>query len=119
MNETNNIPVNKLAAVVVSKYRGLNTDFSRDTAVSSMSPIAISKFQGDSIHDLTGQRSGRYIIIGCSSYRGSGKTAKARWVGKCSCGRYQLLTTKSVKRNHKDTMCKECKKHISLTVDRQ
>lgn len=106
-----NLPVNKTAALVVSKSNEHGVDFSGSHRISSMTPLPTTQFWGLKEHDLTGKKSGRFIVIGCSLWRPNNwkkSTNSVRWVVRCGCGRYEILTTKAVKKNHPDTMCVEC-----------
>ena len=108
MNIDPNLPVDKIAALVVSKSSEPTQTFTRNHKITSMVPLPMQQFWGPRKDDLTGLKCGRFTVIGCSLYRAPGKVNTVRWVVRCSCGRYQLLTSKAVKKNHPDTMCVEC-----------
>lgn len=106
-------PVDKIAAMVVSKVNHSVVRFNPGHQVYSMTPLPIRQFPGFKQHDLTGRKSGRYTVIGCAIFVPKNhltSTNNIRWVVKCSCGRYGHLTTKGVKNNSPNTMCSECSK---------
>lgn len=79
-----------------------------------MSPLPMRQFPGLRHHNLTGKKCGAFIVIGCALWVPANylrdRSNRIRWVVKCKCGRFGMLTTKAVKRNHPDTQCDECAK---------
>lgn len=105
------LPVNSTAAFVVSNPKHQQVEFNPGNRVQSMAPLPTKAFTGKKEHDLTGHKVGRFTVIGCSLWRPrSGRTNATRWVCRCTCGRYQLFTTKAVKNNNPDLACTECYK---------
>jgi len=106
-------PIDKIAARVVSKVNHIQTEFNPGDKIFSMSPLPTRQFTGPKKDDLSGTKCGRYTVIGCATFmpRNHFKQSNSvRWVVKCACGRYGMLTTKGVKKNSPYTMCTECKK---------
>lgn len=111
-----NYPVNKIAALVVSRVKDVNPEFRCGDHICSLTPLPTAKFTGPPEHDLTGKKSGRFTVIGCALWRPASHkkySNSIRWVVKCKCGRYQMMATKAVKKNHPSTACVECQKRKS------
>jgi hypothetical protein len=106
------IPIDNTARIVVSDNRDQEREFRCGDVICSMVPLPMAPFVGPRKDDLTGRKCGRFTVIGCALYRAPGRNNTVRWVVKCHCGRYQLLTSKSVKKNHPSTMCVECQKNV-------
>ena len=103
------LPINKIAALVVSRSTE-SSEFRCGDHISSLTPLPTERFQGLKEHDLTGYKCGRFTVIGCALWRPSGYkkySNSVRWVVRCKCGRYQMMKTKSVKKNHPSTACVE------------
>ncbi len=113
-------PINKQTAIVISKTKDENPFFSSGATAMSMIPFPTKEWTGNKYHDLTGRKCGSFIVIGCALYEKNVtvkiKTTKSttRWVARCKCGYYQMLTNKSIKKNSPDTMCQSCHKKKSL-----
>lgn len=103
-------PVNKQTAIVVYPSTHKGHDFPPSQRVTSLTPLPTTYFTGPKEHDLTGRRCGRFIVIGFSLWRSKDKHNASRWVCRCSCGRYELLTTKTVKSAREENRCVECRK---------
>lgn len=114
MREINpNLPVDSVATRVVAKTTHHGVDFSSGHKITSMSPLPIKQFLGRRIDDLTGRKFGTFVVIGCSLWMPKNwrtSTNSTRWVGRCKCGRYQIFTTKAVKKNHPKTSCVDCQR---------
>ena len=108
-----NLPIDKTAAFVVSKSSHQGFDFKCGDKIVSMSPIPTRKFPGFKQHDLTGVKFGRFTVIGCATFVPknylTSRANTVRWVAKCTCGRYQIFTTRAVNRA-KVIGCVECEK---------
>lgn len=107
-----NLPIDKIAALVVSRSADKGVDHKQTQLISSMTPLPIGPFTGPRKDDLTGRKSGRFTVIGPALWKPKNhltSTNSQRWVVRCSCGRYQMLTTKAVKKNSPQTACVECK----------
>lgn len=116
-----NLPVNKLALGVVIRSEHHGPDFTPNDIICSMAPLPTKQFPGPPKHDLTGRKVGRFTVIGCAVYK-RGKHLKpgkqdpgTRWVVRCKCGRYQMLSSKSVKMFHEFAACVECQKTRNLS----
>lgn len=108
-----NLPVNKLAALAVSKSNHQARDYYPASNITSMTPLPTIRWFGPPKDDLTGRKSGRFTVIGCALFRAGGKSNATRWVVKCKCGRYQMLTSKAVKKNSPQNACVECRRNIN------
>ena len=104
-------PANKTAALVVSKGTEYDHYVKSSGAMESDMPLPMlinipsgSKKE----HDITGFRSGRFVVIGRSIRIGSEKTT-FRWVAKCDCGTYAIRTRKSVLNESNGDMCSKCR----------
>jgi len=104
------LPIDQTAARVVSKVSESEREFHPGYKVTSMVLLPTTQFTGPKKHDLTGRIFGSFIVIGHSLIRPTTTENNTRWVAKCKCGRYQIFTTKAVKKNSKLTMCVECRK---------
>lgn len=105
------LPVDKIAAFVVAKSFDQGVDFKCGNKITSMIPLPTKMWHGRPCDDLTGRKCGSFVVVGCSTFMPKNyrvQTNNTRWVVKCKCGRYQILTTKAVKKNHPQTACVEC-----------
>lgn len=50
------------------------------------------------LKSLQAQRWGRWTVIGYALQQPEGKNAKASWVVRCTCGRYETRSTKAIRR---------------------
>jgi len=112
-----NLPINKNAKEIVSRSVHHGAEFKRDHRISSMIQLPLRHFTGLRKDNLASLRFGRFVVIGVSdTIRNikSGKNPGIRWVVRCSCGRYEIRSTKGIKnliRGHKNApnqMCKVC-----------
>ncbi len=112
------LPVDKTAAFVVSKSNEQGLDYKCGNKIYSMMPLPTRQFPGLRHHNLTGQKCGSFIVIGCALWVPANylrnRSNTIRWVVKCKCGRYGMLTTRAVKKNHPNTQCDECAKVASF-----
>jgi len=105
-------PVDIKAKEVVSKSREHGFEFKCGSKITSMAPLPTRIWHGRKQDDLTGRSVGDFTVIGCSLFMPNNHlTAKnnTRWVVRCKCGRYQILTTKTVKKNN-NIACVECQR---------
>lgn len=97
------LPIDKIAALVVSNSYDKGFDFECGDKITSMSPLPTCQFSGVKEHDLTGRTFGYFTVIGCAVYRPknhlTNRKNTVRWVCKCRCGRYQMFSSKTVKKN--------------------
>jgi len=105
-------PINKQTGIVTGKSNHLSSDYMNGGRITSLSPLPVRPWFGIKDHNLTGKKAGRFTITGCAVYESTDQKNRIRWVGRCSCGRYQYLKTKTIKNNHPDTACVECRKTI-------
>jgi hypothetical protein len=111
MNIDPNLPVDKTAAIVVSKSDEHGIEFRCGHNISSMTRLPTRSWPNKKEDDLTGRTSGRFTVIGYALWKPKNwrtSSNSVRWVVRCTCGRYQMLTTKAVKNNSPYNMCEEC-----------
>jgi len=103
------LPIDSTAARVVSIVNEAGIPFKCGDKIVSMSPLPTMAWPYQRDHDMTGRKVGRFTVIGYSVWKPkSHQPNNVRWVVKCSCGRYQIFTTKTVKRNNPNSMCEVC-----------
>lgn len=103
-------PMNKTAALVVSKGFEYTPDLKKSDQVESKlpletKPITDSEKGSSEFEDLTGFKIGRFTVMGRNAVgRGRG------WVVRCNCGNYAIRTKKSIQneKNYGDR-CQECR----------
>lgn len=104
-----NLPVDRIAARVVSKVSDIGRSFRNTDTITSMSPLPTMQWPYAKSDDLTGRKCGRFTVIGYALWRPkTHQKNNVRWVVRCVCGRYQMLTTKAVKNNNINSACVEC-----------
>lgn len=106
------VPVNKLAARVVSKPE-FEDDIEYNTInrIHSDSPLPIEQIKvSNPTHILTGKRFGHFVVQGAFPLINS--NVNRRWVVKCDCGRYEARTRKCLLRNSDNGNC--CVKCLTL-----
>lgn len=114
-----NLPIDKIAARVVSKCNDQLKEFHTGHTAYSRVKFPTTHFNGPKEHDLSGKKAGRFIVIGLALWRPNNWKTSAnsnRWVSRCSCGGYQMFTTRGIKKNldNKNFMCIECRKNNQL-----
>lgn len=103
------LPIDKLAALVVSENLEHGYEFKCGNRISSMSPLPTVQWPYAKSDDLTGMKTGDFIVVGYSAWKPrTHQPNNVRWVVKCKCGRYEIRTTKTVKKNHPSNACSEC-----------
>lgn len=107
MDKTHDIPIDKMAAIVVSRNKDDQRYFKRQHKISSTSKLPTKMWHGLIEYDLTGRKFGRFTVVGPLA------TMKkyldgCRWVVKCTCGRYEVRRTKTIKKGGQLNMCSEC-----------
>lgn len=108
------LPIDKTASLVVSESMEQGTEFKCGNIISSMSPLPTTNWPNPKKDDLTGRVTGRFTVIGFALWKPNNwKTScnSARWVVRCACGRYQMLTTRAVKKDNPYNMCVDCRKN--------
>jgi len=116
MYEIGRQPIDQIAARVIQKGTHYIPKFklSHDLLELDVPLPMYNKFPGPKDQDLTGLRVGNITIIG---YFGSTKSGKGcgRWVCKCSCGKYIVLKTRTIKRQTQ-LECATCHKIKYITT---
>jgi len=103
MRNGNESPINKTAALVVSKGYSYETKTIKSNCLFSETILkTIPTPKHPNLKDLTGDRFGRFKVIGLSADKAK------RWVVRCSCGNYELRTSKCIISNQPDQMCIKC-----------
>jgi len=103
MRNGNESPINKTAAIVVSKGFSYETKTIHSLVLFSENPLkTVPPPKHDNFIDLTGAMFGRFTVIGWSYDK------KKKWVVRCSCGNYEVRTKKCIQQNAKDQMCIKC-----------
>ncbi len=95
------IPVNKTAAIVVSKgveYVAPKKVLTGDSDV----PMPTRRPPKDAL-DLSGVRRCRLVVIGLSS------DVAGKWVCRCDCGTYVYRSAKAIKNERNNDRCEQCR----------
>jgi hypothetical protein len=95
-------PINKTAALVVSKGYSYETKTIHSPTLFSENVLRTIPTPNVVITDLTGLKFGRFVVMGLSY------DVKKRWVVKCSCGNYEVRTAKCINKKLDDQMCIKC-----------
>lgn len=115
-------PVNKITKIVISPQPKEGFIFNRNAMVSSMTPLPMIEFPGPDDKNLTGLNVDRLTVMGFSVLKGSGTGAKGRWVVRCACGRYEIRSSRALKRRRtrgKVESCHECDRTIETREGRR
>lgn len=118
-DRTHREPVDKLAAIVISK--GVRFNPGKITCLHAEVCPPVSRIRPLTTQDLTGTRSGRLAVIGLHA------KIKGRWVVRCDCGAYEVRTAKALRNpKNRNDRCVECwktagakKHHAWLTTGRE
>lgn len=99
-------PVDAVAARVVARgeqfeYRANVTSLDSDLPLP-IKPIPDAARLNPSFKDYTGERFGRFTVLGLSADR------KARWVCRCVCGRYGMRSSNAIAAAAPDSCCDQC-----------
>ena len=103
------VPVNHTAAAVVL---GKGVHFIPNKIITTgdselpipTKPLTRHELSQPQFVDLTGKKFGRFTVIGKSRDHG------ARWVVRCSCGKYSLRKTKAINNpSNAQDRCEECR----------
>lgn len=108
--------INNLTRIVTSKSNEKTSEFGRTHHISSMVPLPMNEYTGMPEHNLTGLRLGRFEVKGL--YIDTVRKKKGRgmkWVVRCRCGRYEVMTHRGINHvvkynEHVKMKCKECRK---------
>lgn len=95
------VPVDRVARVVTSESKDYHI---HDDNTCSTEIPPIMEFPGNRIDNITENVFGRLTVIG---YAGSSRHSGAKWVVKCTCGNYQIITGKLLRKNNY-IVCKDC-----------
>jgi hypothetical protein len=99
-------PIDAVAARVVS--RGEHFEYQADqSSLDSDLPLAVKPIPraaqaNPSFKNHTGERFGRFTVVGLSADR------KSRWVCRCVCGRYSMRSSQAISSAAKDACCDQC-----------
>jgi hypothetical protein len=109
------VPLNATAAKVVGKGEHYAPRLRADVIdLPSDEPLPTRSVPSDLAaiaRELVGQRFGRLTVIGLAA----GRSHPARWVARCSCGKFVFRRTKTLRKNlNPDHCCAYCDhlKHI-------
>lgn len=118
MNNENNTPVNKTAALVMSKgthylYENKGVNVENENYIEFSEPDH-QKLSCPEFYDFTGFKKGRLLVLGLYN-------KPKRWVCKCSCGTYTVRTVSALRNERNDddccTVCRNTKylqnKHVN------
>lgn len=99
-------PVDAVAARVVGKgeqfeYQAASTSLDSDLPLA-VKPIPDAAQANPSFKNHTGERFGRFTVIGLSADR------KGRWVCRCVCGRYSMRSSSAIVSSAEDACCDQC-----------
>ena len=121
MEEIKPIPakgINGTAVRVLSKNRDKQVEFGKTHHISSSSPLPMRPYVGDPKRNLTGKKIGRFEVIGVFIFKPNNKKKYRKgikWVVRCNCGRYEVMTHKGI--NHVlehgckyEMKCQACRK---------
>ncbi len=108
----NRNPVNKQAAIVVSKNNDAQRIASTHHKITSSKPIPFIPFHGKWAY-LTNKQYGRLTLLGLFIYatKSRKRYRGVRCVCKCSCGRYEVRNIKNIIKDgafEDALMCHEC-----------
>ncbi|SMB82342.1 hypothetical protein SAMN05660772_02066 [Pasteurella testudinis DSM 23072] len=104
------VPINKTAALVVSKgvhfeVENSNHDEFKKSPYPTWKKRPSSLFHNSDFEDLTGRKQGKLTVIGLL------KGVYNKWVCRCICGNYTLRRAKAIRNiNNKFDCCGECRK---------
>ena len=92
-------PVNRLAGQVVGNSNAQPV-LPKETnhIVSQFTPMPTKKYHGNQLYDLTGLKADRFFILGLFKDQVKIKGKSYLWVVRCSCGRYELRRSSSLKK---------------------
>lgn len=113
------LPINKLAARVVSKSSEHGPEFKCGDKIVSSTKLPTKMWHGRKQDDLTGRKSGDFTVIGCALWMPKNhatSTNNTRWVVRCRCGNYEMMTTKAVKKNSPHNSCTGCRKMKAIKL---
>ena len=105
------LPINKTATLVVSQNNDVGREFKVGSKIVSLAPLPTQQWPFNPKDNLKGHKVGRFTVIGYAFWRPNNYKTPAnsvRWVVKCTCGRYQIMTTKGVKNANPKLACVEC-----------
>lgn len=112
MDKTHSVPVNRTAALVVSRGESYTPEFKQSDIMESPLPLPVQDFPSTSQkdHNLTGISFAWLTVIGLSAEK------SGRWVCRCVCGMYCIRSPKAIKNksNDKDA-CRECRHRIYVS----
>ena len=119
-------PINKLAKRVTSP--GINHEWTPPFGVMctktlpelrdmSYHPLKVKPPQGSQFKDYSGTILGLSIVIGLAKIKRHGNSKRARWVVRCNCSYYFLVTTKDIRdflASNETPLCPYCKEQKEI-----
>lgn len=110
------VPIDRTAATAISKgveFIPQKAVVNRDTDLPiAARPATTAERNNKSFVDLTGNRFGRFVVVGISD------EFAARWVVRCDCGRYTTRTAKAIKNpSNAIDRCEHCRHLAHLRRD--
>ena len=103
-----NLPVNKSSRYVVSKSKERYSKFNPGDMLTNSIGLPIKNIPNH-VNDLTGIKKGRLTVIGLSASFSKDNGRGYRWVVRCSCGRYEIRTARTIMKGNQLDMCNVCK----------
>lgn len=99
-------PIDAVAARVVARgeqfeYRADPSSLDSDLPLA-VRPIPEATRASPSFKNYTGERFGRFTVLGLSADR------KGRWVCRCVCGRYSMRSSSAIGNAAEDACCDQC-----------
>ncbi len=106
------VPINKQAAMGSARGEHWEPMFD-DVHGRSDLPLPMKEYRGPPEKNLVGTVMGRITIVG---YSHSTKKWGSKWVGRCTCGTYELRRRASIERNaDPDHACMRCERSKVLS----
>jgi len=96
------VPINKTAALVVSKGYSYETKTINSQCLFSENGLKLKSLHKNAV-DLTGIKFGRFVVVGLSA-----DSKKPKWVVRCSCGNFEVRSAKCIRKMLIDQMCIKC-----------
>ena len=103
-----NLPVNKSSKYVVSKANERYSNFNPGDMLTNSIGLPVKNIPSH-VNDLTGIKKGRLTVVGLSASFSKNNGRGYRWVVKCSCGRFEIRTARTILRGSRFDMCNVCK----------
>jgi len=104
-----NAPINKTAKVVMQEGEHYIKD-NLPQVLTSDEPIQTIQYKGSLKSNFTGKRFGKFVVVGFygDRVRANGERRYGRWVVRCSCGRYEVRSSKTIRIGNEHGCCQYC-----------